>query len=413
MARLFTSGFEENSLTANVEWTTLVGSPTIDAINPRSGTYAGRINSLVSATPKYFAYQFSAANANGPFFVRAYILVNTAPGIGDAIMSLNGSAGTIEAFAAMNPDGTVDCFSGDPNYNFVGSTVSLTDGRWHYLEVSLDNTAGAGAAQVVWHCDGVLVGSITTETLTSGVRQLFLGANISAEANTVGDWLFDDVAVNDSTGTSQNSFPGAGSVVVLRPNAQGDNNGFTTQTGGTAGGTNNFTRVNEVTPDDATTFNGASTAVTDDYNIDDTPSAIGSADTITLVQLNIRYRASVASAEASYKSRIKKATGGTVALSAALTPNSTAFKTNANAAPNVPSQTLVLDPDGAPWTKATLDTAQIGMIISTANTNRADISAIWLTVESIPNTVVIFPSQYQRESAHYQPQNRKSLIVMY
>lgn len=402
MARLFTSGFEENSLTAGVEWTSLVGSPTIDTSNPRSGTYAGRINSLVNGTLKYFAYQFAAANANGPFFARAYILVNTPPSTGDIIMSLNATSGLIEAFAAMNNDGTVDCFSGDPNYDYVGSTVSLTDGNWHRLEVSLDNTSGAGAAKVTWYCDGMLVGSITTETLTSGVAQLFLGANIGGEANTAGDWLFDDVAINDSTGTKQNTFAGAGSVIVLRPNAAGDNNSFTVAVGGTAGAANDFTRVKEVTPDDATSYNGGvlNTDI-DDFNIDNTPSSIGSSDTITLVQVNVRYRAAVASLEAAFKTRIKKAASGTVASSAAITPNSTTWETNTNAVPTLPPLTLYVDPDGTlAWTKATLDTAQIGYNISTSNTNAADISAVWLTVEWVPSSAHMYT---QSLSANLEP----------
>lgn len=39
---------------------------------------------------------------------------------------------------------------------------------------------------------------------------------------------------------------------------------------------------------------------------------------------------------------------------------------------------------GRAWTKATLDTAQIGYNISTTNTNAADISTVWMSVDSTP-----------------------------
>jgi hypothetical protein len=96
--------------------------------------------------------------------------------------------------------------------------------------------------------------SSSTRSLSSGIRQFLLGGNLNSEAQTTGDWFFDDLAINDNTGSFQNSYPGEGKIIHLKPNAAGDSNGFSVQVGGTVGSSNNYTRVNEVTPDDATSY---------------------------------------------------------------------------------------------------------------------------------------------------------------
>src|SRR2546423_3509635 len=96
MARLWASGFELNSVTNGIEWGATVGSPTITstAAKVRSGTYAGQISSLVSATQKYFQFTLAAANSNGPFFPSCYVFFDTLPSAANAIFALTASNGT-------------------------------------------------------------------------------------------------------------------------------------------------------------------------------------------------------------------------------------------------------------------------------------------------------------------------------
>lgn len=389
MARLFTSGFEENTNTAGVEWTSTSGSPSIVSSGQRSGNYAGQVASLVSGTAKEWVYQFSSANISTDSYFRVYFKIVSQLTSGTSVIAgVFDSTGNNAGFIQIDSSGNIGIHD---NSGFqVGSSTALSTGQWYRLEVRYFNTSSIMELKV----DGVV---IATETggVTDVIRELHIGGNIGASAGVGGSFLFDDVAINDTSGTAQNSYPGEGQVTVLRPNAAGDNNAFTVQVGGTAGAANNFTRVSEVTPDDATTYNGdVLSGNIDDFNIDNTSGSIASGDTITLVQANIRYRAVVAAAEAVFKTRIKKTTGGTVSSSAAITPTSTTWVTNANAVPRLPPQTLYVDPDGAAWTKATLDTAQLGYTISTTNTNAADISAIWLTVESVAATVATSSTYY-------------------
>jgi len=390
MARLWQSGFELNSVTAGVEFTTIVGSPTIQNTTVRTGGFAGRVTSIVAATAKYFSYQFSATDLSTDIYARFYFRAGTLPNGNTLIASLWNSATNDSAFVLLSSAGLISL--GDNNGTVLASSKTLVTGQWYRIEIRTFKTSNIITLLV----DGVTVATESGVTgATETVNQLLIGANIDANGNaaSAGDFYFDDIAINDATGGNQNSFPGAGQIIHLQPNAAGDNNAFATQTGGTAGSANNFTRASEVTPDDVTTFNGDITSGhIDDFNLTDTPSSIGAGDTINVVAVGVRYRASVATAVAAFQARIKKAASGTVSSSSAITPNSTTWGTNANAAPKNYPLVTYQNPDAAAWTKALLDTAQVGVNISTTGTNRADISTLWVSVDSTP--VSLIPAGY-------------------
>jgi len=75
MARLWSSGFELQSVTAGVEWLTISGSLTIDATTKRSGSASLRVN-LSSTDNYYVASQLGSATQ---YYVRAYVKIATKP----------------------------------------------------------------------------------------------------------------------------------------------------------------------------------------------------------------------------------------------------------------------------------------------------------------------------------------------
>ena len=84
--------------------------------------------------------------------------------------------------------------------------------------------------------------------------------------------------------------------------------------------------------------------------------------------------------------RIKASASGTVEESTSFTtPNSTWY-TNDNAAPRNYRLTLYDLPGASTtsWTKADLDTTQIGVRISLNNVNDAYVSTLWLLVDHKP-----------------------------
>lgn len=386
MARLWSSGFELNSTTAAMEWDTVTG--TIQATTVRTGGFAGAVTSATSGTFKGFIYRYAAADANGPNWLRFYLNITANPNADTTIAGIQRNAGFENLTLKLTTTGTLKLFTQDGATQIGSASSALNTAQWYRIEMKMDNSPATGAKVGELQIDGSVIATsstLTSTNMTGGANVINLGVNLEGEACTTVNINFDDVAMNDSTGSFQNSYPGAGQIVHLKPNAAGDNNSFTVAVGGTAGAANNFTRVNEIPPDDATSYNGAVLSGNiDDFNIDDTPGAIGSNDTINVVAVGVRYRAVVAAAEAAFKTRIKKTAAGTVSSSAAITPNATTWKTNANAVPTNYGLTLYQDPDSINWIKATLDTAQIGYTISTTNTNAANISNIWLLVDSTP-----------------------------
>lgn len=386
MARLWSSGFELNSTTASVEWTTATG--TIQATTIRTGGFAGAVTSATSGTFKGFTYSYVAADTAGPNWFRFYLNITTNPNADTTIAGIQGGSGFENLSLVLTTTGTLKLFTQDRAVQIGSASSALSTARWYRIEMKMDSSPATGSKVGELQIDGVVAATsstLTSTNMTGGASTINLGVNLEGETCTTLNINFDDVALNDNTGSFQNTYPGAGQIVHLKPNATGDNNTFTVAVGGTAGAANNFTRVNEVPPDDATSYNGAVLSGNiDDFNIDDTPGSVGPNDTINVVAVGVRYRAVVAAAEAAFKTRVKKAAAGTVSSSAAITPNSTTWKTNANAVPTNYGLTLYQDPDGINWTKATLDTSQVGYTISTTNTNAADISNVWILVDSTP-----------------------------
>lgn len=402
-ARLKTFGFETNTITANHEFTSTSNSPTIDATTFRSDTYGGKVTGLTSASAFGFYYRFKFTVNAGPFFVRTYFQYTVLPGTKNGIMAL--TAGT--SFAGvdagdpnvkLDTTGALGCYQGATQ---IGSNSSvLTSGQWYMVEMQYDATPANGSRVIRCRLDGVEFAGSASLTLNSPnatMRGFVLGGNVLFEANTGGTYFFDDAAINDNTGSSQTSYPGSGKVLRLSPNAAGDVNTFATQTGGSAGAGNNFGRVSEISPDDATTFNGSNTTNEEDlYNVDD--SGIGASDTVNVVEADVWHRASAATNNSIYKVEIEKTSGGTVSQGSAVTPSSTTFIENVTAVPLISTQILYNDPDGSPWTKTTIDSMQIGMKITTGSTNRADISTIWVYVDYTPSAAVASPPPSPRWS---------------
>lgn len=383
MARLGTIGFENNSTTSGVEFTSTSGSPTIVSTVVRSGRYAGRASSLTSGTRKAFLYAFNNSAANGPYYFRFYFRYATLPTAQNTIFGVLATSSISAPNASITIDNTGVLRVKLLTTQQGTASSALIANTWYRVELNYD---GAGALEA--KLDGTSFG--TASGLGSiGTAQAFdIGGNLNQETQTTGDFYFDDIAVNDTSGSVQNSWPGAGSVVHLLPNAAGDVNTFGTQTGGTAGAANNYTRVLEVTPDDATTLNGSSTLNQEDlFNID-TPF-IGSDATVTLVHVAGRFRNSTSDTTAAIKFEIEKAASGTILQSAAIVPTSTTWRTNAVATSTTltPPITAYTDPDGAAWTGSSLTNTQIGYKLTSGPAvagRRVDVSKVYAIVEYVP-----------------------------
>lgn len=367
MARLFSSGFELNSITAGVEWNAVTGAgQTIDATIKRSGDYSYKVVSL-NGESRFIDNDVTS----GDIISRIWLYIDTT---GDATVAILQHVNSTErATVALHSDRTLTLHEGNKDATQIGSASSaLSEDTWYCIELLSDEGA---ATEIAARLNGSVFASGTT-TVVQTINEVRVGIMDWATGYTL---YFDDVAINDTTGTVQNSYPGiTGKIVHMNPNAAGDNNGAVS---------GDYTSVDEVTPDD-----GTSIAVLDvandilDVNCEASSAAgIGSSDTITLVQVGYR-AAGVNANPRSGKVRIKSASGATVAESATNAVSSAAYETNAPT-PFTYKLTSYTDPTtGIAWTPTgtnSLDNMQIGyeVIDAAPDTN---LSTLWAVVEYVP-----------------------------
>lgn len=381
MARLTQIGLESNSTTAGVEFDSITGSPTIQTTTVNGGTYALQCNT--SAATAFLTHQYAATGNTNNTYVRVYIRFASFPTANNiSILLIRSAAAGNNLIIHADTNGALSVTNEQAASVQVGNkSGGLQLNTWYRVELAYTYATGAVRAYLalrdgpaVLFAQGTANASVDTNTLRAG----FIDA-------TTGNLFIDDIAINDNTGSSQTDIPGPGRIVHLKPSAAGDVNGFNVQVGGTAGAANNFTRVNEVTPDDATTYNGAALLNAEDlFNCDNFTG--GAFSSINVVAVGVRMADLVAGdATTGVKLEIEKTASGTKSQSANLIPNSTSFLTNTAALPRNYSLVTYNDPDGVPWGQSTLDSMQIGYINDTVGVQTIAISTVWASVDFTPS----------------------------
>lgn len=369
MARIGSSGAELQSVTGGVE--ILSGAPTIDTSVFRSGAASYLTNSSGEA----WAYMFSASNLTQELYARVYVRCTDLPSAEARLFGFLATGGQSQVSIRMNTDGTLELWN-DEDLAQIGLASSALDlNQWYRLEIKVDSTT-LSATTAEARLDGV--------SFASGTANLSLGfGRVTVVTGATSFIVYsDDMAVNNTSGSFQNSWPGEGEIIHLRPNANGDNSDWT----GTAG--SNYENIDEITPDDATTIISSNTLdqITD-VNLDATPAEVAADDTINVVQVGVRFNTNDATGvDPTFVLRIKASAGGTVEESSTITASSTTFGTNAPADPRIYALTLYDLPGASTtaWTKAELDTAQIGVRETLTETHAVQVTTMWLLVEHTP-----------------------------
>lgn len=377
MARLWQGGAELNSVTDGIEIALNSGTMSISSTTVRSGTYAWRANPTTSTG--FWRHIIFTVNQNTHAYLRVYLFITSLPTVTVQLLRFSSATNVTTARIDLTTTGTL-LLKNAASAQVGSASSALSTGQWYRIELELDASSSPGS--LAGYIDGSSFASGANSSQGSWGRILW-GA-ISPSTTT--DLFFDDVALNDASGGSQTGLPGAGKLLHLRPNAAGDANSFAVQVGGTAGGANNFTRVNEVIPDDATTYNGSLVLSQEDlFNCDN--SGIQSYDTVNTVLVGGRI-ADLVSADATtaFKFELEKTGSGTKTQSAAIIPNTTTFSTNAGADPRTYPIITYTDPDAAAWTGTTLDSMQIGYTLTATNVQTIAVSTVWASVDYTPGT---------------------------
>lgn len=380
MARLWSSGAELNSTTANMEVTATSGTTVAIETTPiRSGTYS--FSTTASTSAPFFTYQPTASTTDtSTWFIRVYLYITSLPAADRYVLSVVNSSVALGGGLKITTTGAIQLFQGSGGAGTqVGSNgPTLNTGQWYRLELKIKGT-NAGTGELRGLLDGVeFAGSATANTqYVHTVRWGNAGGG-----NTNLDFNIDDIAINDDSGSFQNSWPGEGEIIHLNVDSDGDNSQW-----GNGAASFNYENVDENTPDDATTVNTSTTVnEIDDYNLAATPAAMASDDTINCVQVGVRVNEAASQTDAIVL-RIKASASGTVEESGNISVTNSTWFTNANAAPRNYPLTLYDLPGASTtaWTKADLDTTQIGQRLTiSGGAFNTQVSKVWLLVDHAP-----------------------------
>lgn len=389
MARLSNTSFELNNIGS---WDCNQFHGTVAPVTSSTQKHSGTYSMYCNCSNDYAIGDLPIDNTGvGVIYARMYIYVTAFPTGSTCGVLQIGTAQSLKTLGSiyLNSNGKFGLayWNGGTYTYATASSATVSLNTWHYIELKVDGS-GTNTQVVTGKLDGVQFDTKTgTGTLAANqIINVRFGVAVGyPDPNQTCSLYIDDVAINDANGSYQNSWPGPGTIERYTPSAAGDVNTFATQTGGASGSSNNFTRVSEITPDDATTYNGSSTLNQQDmFKV--SGKTLPNNAVINCVTVGGVFRNSVADATAAFKFQIEKKPSGTIASSASKSPNSASWAENDAVSSATYNYPLVLykDPDGLPWTPLTISTMQIGYILSTSPATsgyEVDISTVWAYVD--------------------------------
>lgn len=371
MALLWSTGFELQSTTNGMEWDTTSGAPSISTAVKRSGTASLRCNP--SAASAYIEHQTGAGDNTNDIYIRFYIRIASSTGGLIPICRVNDTTWGDQASIRINSNNTLELWDDENNLQKGSDSSAIPADEWHRVELGWVFATRVYTA----YLDGV---SFASATYDAGQMDQFEKVRIGILSNATCDIYFDDITVNDNTGSASTGLAGEGSIVHMHPNAAGDNNPDL----------GDYTAIDEVgTPNDATDFIDLDTATSiGDFNVESSSNAgIDAANIIKYVEVGVRIREE-ASAATSYQLRLKSAASGTTSTSTASDAGDTTWRTNPSGTGALNHQLIsYTDPTtGVAWTPTgtnSLDNMQIG--VASLTTNDIDVTALWAKVEFGPS----------------------------
>jgi hypothetical protein len=355
---------------------TITGTVTRDTTVFRSGAASYKFDSGGASSPATITITTGVFVLGSSVFARAYFRINDLPTTTSILLRFGGAA---YPSVRIKSNGKFGLY--DPSSTQIGSdsttTVTAGDGVWYRIGFQLNiGTGTVDSAEL--QVNGSSVASTTAQTWSDTLpTALNVGWNTSAGSNKI-CWA-DDIAINDTSGASETSFPGAGSVIALFPASTSSAGGWTVGAGGTlAGATSNIPPQGVADVSTVTTQIRSASATADDTVALTTAtydSKMPSGATITLVQ--------------SYVDHAEAAATGTKNMDSAVTTNPSGsfhtaipFGNNLGTAGTWPSNWF--GTYGTPVYAPTVTTSS-GAVISvrdkTNNTNVVNVDQMALLVE--------------------------------
>lgn len=395
MARKHHNGFEWGSV---LDGTLLASATvTIDEASARSGGFGQHVT-LTDTNRRGWYNRPLSANTASHWFLRIYLKLITALN-GTSRIMLIGAGTDVSALCmgvVLNADRTLTLSDED---GVIGSSSALSLDTWYRIEVEFDNTTAAGSHVCRLRLDGTNVVEATNRSIATNPRGYAVGGHVYLGTATSGEFYIDDVALNDSSNSHENSWPGDGKIIILLPTGDGDTTNRGTQgthwdTGPTTGQAA-FAQVDEgATPDDGTsyiTLLDTSASTTDPpimlFNVENPgDKGIGASDTIKFVTVRLRHGSSAAQARR-HRHLLKSGSSfidGAMISCATSTPM--AWDADSNTSPEFFTRIVQhTDPSTAvAWTRSGVDSVQVGFRSDSDVTPVPRISFVAAEVEYVP-----------------------------
>ena len=288
MARRFTTGFELGALNehngsyaegSNSYAAAIVTTPV------RTGTYAAAFKaSVATAGYTYFSQIFT--DHPQELYIRLAIrhngFVGGATNPQNFLVVLEGA--TQQLVFGIRPSDQVLMVRTNTTGgmgNAGGSTLAtgtaiLTLDTWYVIEIYVKI---ANAGQVAVKINGVTDISYSGDTAASANEYLdALRFGVHGPTGKAEYYYFDDIAINDTTGSYQNSWVGTGGVLILKPDAEGDQLDWAP-----SAGTVHYSLVDEVPANTTDWVQGTNAGLIDLFNLEALPATIVLVDMVEVV----------------------------------------------------------------------------------------------------------------------------------
>lgn len=324
MSRLYTIGYEMND--TNYETgVTYYGTPSITSSEKRTGTYA---LSLYNATIGYgvgkpsevyigvgmFLNNVSVVQKVVAFWTSNALLFQIKIAIGGSIQACRGSTVVAE------------------------STNTLATGGWNYVELYYKEGDSAGVITI--RVNGAEWLTFTGDT--KNVTGDFSTVRLSQSSSFSFIIYYDDLVINDTAGSVNNSWPGQQKLYLATVNAAGDATDLTASAG------TNYEAVDEIPPSTTDYVYGSTATEKDLYNITD-PLA----GTETLGSVVVNFVAKLDSGSGNLAATVKAGLTEDDATADGLTETWVLYQSIWATNPD----------DSAAWAPADIDDLQIGIEI--------------------------------------------------
>lgn len=382
MAVLWGTSAGLQSAVVNHEWRTAqTGTPTIEtSLGVRSnGT------SLRFAPGAAKSIQHIFTTTQGAYFARIYFYLVAGNNTNNLTFwsILNGATARI-GFRLTNAGAVLklQLMNFEDSAQIGATSPTLSTGVIYRLELGWDSTtlasttvearlyAASDEATLLWNPSG-------SANLAANPDRWNVGNGNDATL----DFTITDCLICDSSGSGMNTWCGQGSLVYLLPD--GDSGTPQWARGGTDSGAN-FSQVNNVPPNDVTSYVQSNTSgQVDLYTLGATPAAVGSGDTIRWVTVGARFAiSSTTGGDPDFATRLSS--GGNSADSGNLSgAGATAYNSYQTTLGNF-AQVLYTKPGGGAFTKADLDGLLAGIVETVTDTHFIRVTELWVIAEHGP-----------------------------